>query len=108
MAENHVAQFHGVREQRLFLQFFQRNLYVVVVHGIPRGEISSLILYPVRGQGRELTEEEDRDPPLTPLLPRQEGIHTARSLPRCLRARFRSARLARSAPGTGSLHRPIA
>src|SRR5882724_6615248 len=51
MAENHVAQFHGVREQRLFLQFLQRNLDVVVVHGIPPEEslFPSIVLSPRPG-----------------------------------------------------------
>src|SRR6266849_897808 len=38
VAENHVAQFHRVGKQRLFLQFLQRNLDVVVVHVIPQQE----------------------------------------------------------------------
>src|SRR6267143_2397401 len=48
VAQNHVAQFHRVREQRLFLQFLQRNFDVVVVHGIPQ-QASSLVLYSVQG-----------------------------------------------------------
>src|SRR6266403_5180200 len=39
IAQNHVAQFHRVRQQRLFLQFLQRNFDVIVVHGIPQQEI---------------------------------------------------------------------
>src|SRR6266436_2999490 len=31
--QNHVSQFHGMRKQRFFLQFLERNLGVVVIHG---------------------------------------------------------------------------
>src|SRR5216684_3780676 len=41
VAQNHVAQFHRMRQQRLFLQFLQRNFDVVVVHGIPPKKVSS-------------------------------------------------------------------
>src|SRR5882762_4040674 len=32
MAENHVAQFDRMRQERVFLQFFQRGCSVVVIH----------------------------------------------------------------------------
>src|SRR5438309_5697203 len=33
--QNHVTQFYGMRKQRVFLQFLERNLGVVVIHGFP-------------------------------------------------------------------------
>src|SRR2546430_9648457 len=38
--QNHVTQFYGVREQRLLLQFLERNLGVIVIHGFPPTEKS--------------------------------------------------------------------
>jgi hypothetical protein len=34
-AENHVAEFDRMRKERVFLQFFERDFCVVVVHGVP-------------------------------------------------------------------------
>ena len=34
--QDHVTQFYGVRKQRFFLQFLERNLGVVVIHGFPQ------------------------------------------------------------------------
>src|SRR5579859_2751228 len=36
-AQNHVAQFDGMRQKRVLLQFFERNARVVVIHD-PSGE----------------------------------------------------------------------
>src|SRR6266852_411592 len=35
-AQNHVPQFYGMRKQRLFLQFRERNFGIVVIHGFPQ------------------------------------------------------------------------
>src|SRR5271168_1541548 len=34
-AQNHVAQLDGMRQKRVFLQFFQRDARVIVIHGFP-------------------------------------------------------------------------
>src|SRR5580704_13611841 len=39
-AQNHIAQPDGMRQKRVFLQFFERNARVVVIHNFPRGETS--------------------------------------------------------------------
>src|SRR5215475_11832117 len=36
IAQNHVAQFHGMRQHPVFLQFFQRLCRIVVIHGLPQ------------------------------------------------------------------------
>src|SRR5216684_4275785 len=56
----------------------------------PSKKASSLVLYSVQGQPRELPEDVNQSRSLTPLLPRQEGIHSGRFLPRYPRARFRN------------------
>src|SRR5207249_25391 len=38
--QNHVTQFYRVRKQRLLLQFLERNLGVIVIHGFPQAEKS--------------------------------------------------------------------
>src|ERR1700674_893224 len=38
--QNHVTQFYGMRKQRLFLQFLEGNLGVVVIHEFPPAEKS--------------------------------------------------------------------
>src|ERR1700687_5217940 len=45
--QNHVSQFYGMRKHRLFLQFLERNLGVVVIHGFPQYKHSSSVLYSV-------------------------------------------------------------
>src|SRR6266581_2917747 len=35
-SQNHVTQLYWMREQRVFLQFLERNLGVVVIHGFPQ------------------------------------------------------------------------
>src|SRR5215470_7934844 len=47
-SQNHVAEFHGMREQRIFLQFFQCGLGVVVIHGFPQRQNTWEILYSLR------------------------------------------------------------
>src|ERR1700676_4731303 len=37
-AQNHVAQFDGMRQGGFFLQFFECRLWIVVIHGFPRVE----------------------------------------------------------------------
>src|SRR5580693_5589907 len=37
-AQNHIAQLDGMRQKRVFLQFFERDARVVVIHKFPRGE----------------------------------------------------------------------
>src|SRR6267378_4510562 len=45
--QNHVTQFYGMRKQCLFLQFLERNLGVVVIHGFPQRKNTSTVLYSV-------------------------------------------------------------
>jgi hypothetical protein len=33
--QDHVTEFHGVRQERVFLQFFQRGSGIVMIHGSP-------------------------------------------------------------------------
>src|SRR5712664_28549 len=55
--QNHVTQFYGMRKQRLFLQFLERNLGVVVVHGFPQQRNPSTVLYSVADARGELREK---------------------------------------------------
>ena len=50
--QNHVAQLHRVREQRILMQFFQGETGIVVIHGFPQQLTSTNLLYP-----REVAEE---------------------------------------------------
>src|SRR5712664_3181968 len=43
--QNHISQFYGMRKQRLFLQFLERNLGVVVIHGFPQHKDSIVLSY---------------------------------------------------------------
>src|SRR5437867_2586441 len=54
--QNHVSQFYGMRKQRVFLQFLERNLGIVVIHGFPRQKSVSTVLYPVSAARGELRE----------------------------------------------------
>src|SRR2546425_1271409 len=36
--ENHVTQFYRMRKKGIFLQFLERNLGIVVIHGFPPAE----------------------------------------------------------------------
>lgn len=44
-SQNHVAQFYRVRKQRVFLQFFQSDSGVIVVHGFPQSKVAKKLLY---------------------------------------------------------------
>src|SRR5258708_28842410 len=55
--QNHVAQFYGMRKQRFFLQFLERNLGVVVIHGFPQQKNPSTVLYSVADARGELREK---------------------------------------------------
>src|SRR5438132_4990545 len=60
-SQNHVTQFYGMRKQRIFLQFLECNLGVVVIHGFPQQKNGSTVLYSVaarRGELPEIAEEE--------------------------------------------------
>src|SRR5260370_11550409 len=46
VSQNHVAQLHRVRKQRIFLQFFQRLFWIVVVHGCPLESCRSIAAKP--------------------------------------------------------------
>ena len=43
--QNHVTQSYGMRKQSFFLQFLERNLGVIVIHGFPQQENTSSVLY---------------------------------------------------------------
>src|SRR5947207_14940256 len=81
-SQNHVTQFYGMRKQRVFLQFLERNLGIVVIHGFPRQKSVSTVLY--RVPLREMS------------FPNSGGSSPTRQLPQC--ARIRSARLSRRSP----------
>src|SRR6266446_7205255 len=55
-SQNHVTQFYRMREQRVFLQFLERNLGVVVIHGFPQRTFP-LLLYAVDAARRESGEK---------------------------------------------------
>src|SRR5213080_2139132 len=57
--QNHVTQFYGMRKQRVFLQFLERNLGIVVIHGFPRQKSVSTVLYrvPLREMSSRIAEE---------------------------------------------------
>src|SRR2546423_3140123 len=56
--QNHVTQFYGVREQRLLLQFLERNLGVIVIHGFPPTEKSqNRIVLSCRSEERRVGKE---------------------------------------------------
>src|SRR5260370_38673215 len=47
-SQNHVAQFHRVREQRVFLQLFQCDSGIVVIHAFPLRQTRPGTLYSLR------------------------------------------------------------
>src|SRR5258707_4423752 len=55
--QNHVSQFYGMRKQRLFLQFLERHLGVVVIHGFPQQKYRSTVLYSDVAARGELPEK---------------------------------------------------
>ncbi len=60
-SQNHVTQLYWMREQRVFLQFLERNLGVVVIHGFPQRKrpFPPIVLSCCRAKGvtRKLEEE---------------------------------------------------
>src|SRR6202521_521820 len=104
--QNHVSQFYRMRKQRLFLQFLERNLGVVVIHGFPQHKNSSSVLYSVTAATGSHPKKWGRNP--TRRLPRQARIHNARFSPQCLPCRSRWARYAQPLLGSGYLHRQTA
>src|SRR6266849_499207 len=53
-AQDHVAQFHGMRQQRVLLQLLERGSCVVVIHGVPRVQTWTKPLYSHSAAAREL------------------------------------------------------
>src|SRR6266853_1871200 len=104
--QNHVTQFCGMRKQRLFLQFLERNLGVVVIHGFPQRKNSSWVLYSVTAATGSHPRSGGRNP--TQRLQRQARMHNARFSPRCPPSRSRWARYAQPLPGNGYLRRRTA
>src|ERR1700731_311401 len=104
--QNHVSQFYGMRKQRFFLQFLERNLGVVVIHGFPQRKNSSWVLYSVTAASGSPPRSGGRNP--TRRLPRQARIHNARFSPQRPPSRSRWARYAQPLPGSGYLHRRTA
>lgn len=44
-AQNHVAEFHGMGQQGVFLQFVERGPCVIVIHRFPQRKIAGIALY---------------------------------------------------------------
>jgi hypothetical protein len=52
-AQDHVAEFHGMRQQCVFLQFFERGPGIVVIHEFPRRKNSGKFIVLARPSGSE-------------------------------------------------------
>src|SRR5439155_4297120 len=104
--QNHVTQFYGMRKQRVFLQFLERNLGIVVIHGFPRQKSVSTVLY--RVPLREMSFPNSGGSSPTRQLPQWARIRSARFSRRFPPCHFRWARCAQLRRGSGYSHRPPA
>jgi hypothetical protein len=55
-AQDHIAQFDGVWQQRILLEFVKRGFRIVVIHKFPQQKMRTFVLYSRRKSQASLAE----------------------------------------------------